>query len=134
MVRTIMGGWEFFYWKWGEARNVGFKMGRWGILPPYFTKKPLYCPLPFFKFCLPPPSPTPLFCHLQPLHPLFFTPTVLSIALLLWLNGWSRHIWCAILFGDNSGSTHVEHCYLSTRRTLICVLCNKASSLLRPGT
>ena len=28
-------------------------------------------------------------------------PTVLSIALFLWLNGWSRHNWCTILPNDN---------------------------------
>ena len=32
------------------------------------------------------------------------------------------------------GSTHVAPWYLSTRRTLMCVLCNKASSLLRSDT
>ena len=30
------------------------------------------------------------------------------------------------------GSTHIEPSYLSTRRTLLCVLCNKAWCLLRP--
>ena len=29
------------------------------------------------------------------------TPTVLSVVLFLWLNGWSQHIWCAILLNDN---------------------------------
>ena len=47
---------------------------------------------PFRKFCLPP-------------HPPFlssptFTPTDLSIALLLWLNGWLRNIWCSIYLYD----------------------------------
>ena len=38
----------------------------------------------------------PLPCHLQPPFP-----TVLSVVLFLWLNGWSRHIWCAILLNDD---------------------------------
>ena len=29
------------------------------------------------------------------------TPTVLSVVLFLWQNGWSHHIWCAILLNDN---------------------------------
>ena len=33
--------------------------------------------------------------------PLTPTPTVLSVVLFLWLNGWSHHIWCAILHNDN---------------------------------
>ena len=36
-----------------------------------------------------------------PLSPPTPTPTVLSVVLSLWLNGWSRHIWCAILLNDN---------------------------------
>ena len=28
------------------------------------------------------------------------TPTALSVILLIWLNGWSHHIWCAILLND----------------------------------
>ena len=91
-----------------------------GIFTPIFYEKNPILPTPLFQILSACPFPNPTF--LSPPTP---TPTVLSIALLLWLNGWSRHIWCAILFGDNSGSTHVEHCYLSTRRTLICVLCNK---------
>ena len=27
-------------------------------------------------------------------------PNVLSVSLFLWLNGWSHHIWCAILLND----------------------------------
>ena len=37
-------------------------------------------------------------CHLQP-YPL--TPTILSIVLFLWLNGWSQHIWYTVLLNDN---------------------------------
>ena len=29
------------------------------------------------------------------------TPTAPSVVMFLWLNGWSRHIWCAILLNDN---------------------------------
>ena len=52
----------------------------------------------------------------------------------VWLNGWLRHIWCAILLNSKNGTTHAEPWYHSTRRTLMCVLCKKASSLLRLGT
>ena len=48
------------------------------VLTPYFMKTPVYCQ----PFPLSPPTPTP---------------TVLSVVLFLWLNGWSRHIWCAVL-------------------------------------
>ena len=37
-------------------------------------------------------------CHLQP-YPL--TPTILSVVLFLWLNGWSQHIWYTVLLNDN---------------------------------
>ena len=54
-------------------------------------------PYPIFKFCLPPPSVfKSLHRHLQP--PL---PSVLSVFMFLWLNGWSRHIWWTILLNDN---------------------------------
>ena len=66
------------------------------------------------------------------LSPPTTTPTVLSVVQFLWLNGWSHHIWCANLLNDNMDlHMHVEPLYLSTRRTLMCVLCNKVSSLLR---
>ena len=56
-------------------------------------------------YCLPPP-PSPFSNFVQPplhtfLSPPTSTPTVLSVFLFLWLNGWSRHIWCAILCNDN---------------------------------
>ena len=35
------------------------------------------------------------------LSPPTSTPTVLSVDLILWLDVWSRHIWCAILLNDN---------------------------------
>ena len=59
-----------------------------GVLTPLFYEAPLYSlppppPHPFSNFVQPPPFP----CHLQPPPPLLF----------LSLNGWSHHIWCAIL-------------------------------------
>ena len=45
---------------------------------------------------LPPPPPT----HTPPHHLQRPTATVLSIFLFLWLNGWSRHIWCDILHNE----------------------------------
>ena len=53
---------------------------------------------------------TPLLFQIlsNPLSPTFLspptsTPTVLSAVLFLWLNGWSHHIWCAILLNNNMG-------------------------------
>ena len=66
--------------------------------------------LPFYEdspiFAFPPPSRL-LFQMLSnplsptSLSPLTSIPTVLSVVLFLWLNGWSRHIWCIILLNDN---------------------------------
>ena len=58
------------------------------FLNPLFYKDPLYCLPSFFKSCLPPP-PFP--------SPPTSTFTILCVVLFLWLNGWSRHIWCIIL-------------------------------------
>ena len=68
----------------------------------------LYClPLhPFLKFC--PHTPTPT--SLSPSTP---APTVLSVVMFLWLNGWSCHIWCAILINHNMDL------YMSSLGTLI---------------
>ena len=60
--------------------------------------------------------------HLPQQSPRVNVPTV---ALFLWLNEWSCHIWCAILLNDIIdiiGSTHVEPWYISTRKNLMCVL------------
>ena len=47
----------------------------------------------FSNFLQPIPSPhSPVTSNL--------TPTVLSVDHFLWLNGWSRHIWCIILLND----------------------------------
>ena len=111
--------------RWG-GRGVGFKIGGWEI----------------FKVSLHSwqrsASPPILWRHLYIAYSLFqilsIPPTPLLPVLFLWLNGWSHQIWCAILFNHNNGSTHVKSWwYLSTRRTLMCVLCNKVSSLMRPG-
>ena len=47
------------------------------------------------------------------------TPTAHSVVLFLWLKGWSRHIWCAILL-------NIMDVQMSSLRTLMHVLCNKA--------
>ena len=86
-----------------------------GILTPYFMKTPLhYVPL-LFQILSNPPL----------LHPTS-TPTALFVALFLWLNWWSRNIWCYFTYWYY-GSTHIEPCYISTRRTLLLVLYNKVS-------
>ena len=79
------------------------------MLTPLFYEDPLkYClPLSLFSnFIQPPPtflsSPTP-----TP------TPTVLSVVLFLWMNGWSRHIWCAILLNGDMDL------HMSSFRTLL---------------
>ena len=73
--------------------------------------------------------PTHLF---QILSPLLFrptlTPTAHSVALSLSLNGWSRHIWCAILFNG------IMDVHMLSLRTLMHVLCNKASSCVHWGS
>ena len=121
---TVMGGIGNFSCKWVETGIGGVHNGEdekflksvsmvsKRVLTPYFMKTPVYCQ----PFPLSPPTPTP---------------TVLSVVLFLWLNGWSRHIWCAVLlnhimdlwsmYGSNKSSLRT----LATRRTLTCVLCNK---------
>ena len=99
-----------------------------GVITPLFYEEPLYClPHPpfFFQILSMPLSPTSL-------SPPTSTPPVLSIILFLWLNGWSYHIWCAILLNDNMDL----HMSLGTLvpEGLWCVLCNKASKLLRSDT
>ena len=67
-----------------------FIVGR-GVLTPH-----LYCQPSLFQILSKPPSPLP------PPHQLpTSTPTVLSVVLFIWLIGWSRHIWCAILINAN---------------------------------
>ena len=88
----------------------------------------LYCLLLpiFFKFC-------PIPSHLQPLTKmLFFT------ARFRWLNGYMCHIWYLVSLSYIMDLLwyyeHVEAWYLSTSRTLFCVICNKVLNLLRSGT
>ena len=61
--------------------------------PSILWRPPLLPPPPFFRFC-----PTSYPTSLSPPTP---TLTVLSNVLFLWLNGWSRHIWYAILLSNN---------------------------------
>ena len=85
----------------GKFLRSLYIVGR-GVLTPLFYEDPLYCQPPsFLQFC-----PTS-------------TSNVLSFLLSLWLNGWSCHIWCAILL---NGSTHVKPWYPSTRKTLMCFM------------
>ena len=57
-------------------------------------KTPLYCINPQLFQILPNPPPT----FLSSPTP---SPTFLSVVLFLWLNGWSHHIWYAILLNDD---------------------------------
>ena len=63
-----------------------------GCRPPYFMKTLLHCQTTLQILSNPPftflSSPT-------------LIPTVLSAVLFLWLNGWSHHIWYAILLNDD---------------------------------
>ena len=112
-----MGGgcvWKIFTRNRGKSgmEGVGFIMGDGKFLlslhswqkgsNPLFMKT-LYCLLlpPFSNF-------------VQILSPLLFltsTPTALSVVLFLWLNGWSCHIWCAILLSDNMFYATRHHVY-----------------------
>ena len=59
-------------------------------------------------------------------YPFASNPTTAhSVVLFLWLNGWSRHIWCATFLND------IKNVQMLSFRTLVHVLCNKVSSLLR---
>ena len=85
---------ENFYWKSRRSQESLHNWHRRAKLPILWRPiLPIFPILPnpiFFKFC-----PTP------PLSPQNPTPTVFSVVLFLWLNGLSRHIWCAILLNDN---------------------------------
>ena len=121
---------ENFYEKWGRTLECGgwkslYTVGRRVLTTLIYEAPLLYCLPPFFQILFH-PSPT----YLSPPNA---TPTVFSVVLFLWLNGWSRHIWCAILLNDNM------NLHISSLGTLVpkgpwCMLCNKASSLLRSDT
>ena len=114
-------------WSFGNkfAPNVVISSHSWqrGPSPPCFMKTLYISYLPPFSDLV---QPFPSF--LLPPTP---TPTALSVVLLLWLNGWSHHTWCAILLHDIM-DLHMSS--LGTRRNLMCVLCIKTSSLLRSDT
>ena len=76
--------------------------------PPYIAYPP------FFKFCPTPPSP----------FPPTLTATAHYVTFFSRLNGWSCHIWCAILLND------IMDVHMSSLKTLMHVSCNNASSLL----
>ena len=99
---ALMAGWKFFTRNGGEAKNgrdgkffVSLHSWQRGSNPP-FLWRPLYIAyLPLlFQILSNPFSPTSLSSPTS-------TATVLSVVLFLWLNGWSRHIRCAILLNDN---------------------------------
>ena len=64
------------------------------------------------------------------LLPITSIPTVLSVVLFLWLNGWLHHIWCAVLLNDIM-DLHELSLGTFVPEGFWCILCNKASSLLR---
>ena len=83
-ISSIIKGWQIFEvssHSWQRSANS-----------PYLWR-PLYCLPLLFQFFSQPSSTS-----LSPPTP---TSTVLSVVLFLWLNGWSRHIWCANLLNDN---------------------------------
>ena len=88
------------------------RIGGRGVLTPNFMKTPppQYCLTLVFRFC----QPTLPHSLLPPTH----TPTAHSIVLFLWLNGWSHHVWCAILLND------IMDVHMLSLRTLMRVLCN----------
>ena len=113
---AAMGGLEIFTKNRGRggARNGGgggkflkslYMVGR-KVLTPLFHEDPSppILPTPPFPNFVLPPLP-PFLCHIQPPTPLFF--------LLSCFFGWMGH-----------HATHVKPWYLSTKRVLICVLCN----------
>ena len=63
-----------------------------------FTQTPPILPTPpsIFQILPPPLAPSP-----TSLSPPTLTSIILSVVIFLWLNGWSHHIWRAILLNDN---------------------------------
>ena len=87
-MAVIRGGWEIF------PRNGGMPgMGGWGWFDNGGTLYIVSRRVPPILWRLPPFLPTNF---VQPHTPTYLLPptrlhTVLSVALFLWLNGWSRH-------------------------------------------
>ena len=104
-VAFIIGRWEFLKYL--------YIVGR-GVLSPLFYKdSPLYClPPPVFKFC-PTPSHFPVISNPHS-HWFFCCPVSLAEWVIM------PHLMCYFTCWWY-GSTHVEHWYVSTRRTLMCV-------------
>ena len=83
----LFSAWSYFF----TLLCHTFHSWQRGANPPPILPTP-----PFSNFVhtpLPPPPPP----HQLPTS----TPTVLSVVLFIWLIGWSRHIWCAILINAN---------------------------------
>ena len=115
MALNVNGGWHTL------LPNLYLFYAFQGQISEHSTSPPI-----FFQIFSNPFSPN--------LNPHYF-----FVVLILWLSRWSCRIWCVILLNsimvcNDKGSTHVEPWHYSTRRTLLCVLCNKTSSLLRSGT
>ena len=81
----MVGDWKFF--------KSLYIVGR-GMLTPQFYEDLPYITYPSLLQILSLLPPLP--CHLQP-----SASTVLSVIMFLLVNGWSHHIWCAILLNDN---------------------------------
>ena len=100
-----------------------YLVGSRGLLTPLFYEDPLSPMLPttpFSNFGLPLPPPNlPVTSNLH---------SHCHFCCLVSLAEW------VITPHDKYGSTHIEPWYLSTRRTLMYVFCNKAPSLLRSDT
>ena len=86
--------WGLVLW-WGVGKSLYIVSRR--VLIPLFNEEPLYIAYPLLQFLSNPPPP--YFPVNSNPHP--YPPTVLSAVLFLWLNGWSHHVWCAILLNDN---------------------------------
>ena len=111
------------------------------LTPPPPPLSIAYPPPLFFQiFSTPLPPPPPVNLQLYCFYCLFLLPCFLlpcfaffCLFLFLNLNGWSCHSWSVILLND------IMDLHMSSLGTLVpeglwCVSCNKASSLLRPGT
>ena len=110
-VLDIAGSWIYQGSKYASdsqyasVLNIPGIVGR-GLLAFYFRKIPPYI------------LPTPSFFKFHPLPLTKAQTSALFVALFLWLNEWSCHIWSVILLALwYYGSTHVQPWYLSTRRT-----------------